>query len=83
MIRTLTVLVYRGEADEGGYWAEVAELPGCVSQGETLDELDANIREAISLWLEIECEDPGHPNPAPVTRWSLEVPEPIVPASRA
>ena len=41
----LTLLVH--EAEEGGYWGEVYELPGCVSQGETVDELQANIREAI------------------------------------
>ena len=40
-----TVLVH--EAKEGGYWAEVAELPGCCSQGETLEELKANIKEGI------------------------------------
>ena len=40
-----TVLVH--EAEEGGYWGEVPELPGCVSQGETIEELNANIREAI------------------------------------
>jgi hypothetical protein len=42
-----TVLVYEGEEDEGGYWGEVVELPGCVSQGDTIDELKANIQEAI------------------------------------
>lgn len=35
------------EAEEGGYWGEVTNLPGCVSQGETLEELEANILEAI------------------------------------
>jgi predicted RNase H-like HicB family nuclease len=35
----------------GGYWAEVPALPGCVSEGETLDELRANIRESIECWL--------------------------------
>lgn len=39
------------EASEGGYWAEVVGLPGCVSQGETLEELQANIREAIEAVL--------------------------------
>lgn len=39
------------EAEEGGYWAEVPSLPGCVTQGETLDELNANLREAIEGWL--------------------------------
>jgi predicted RNase H-like HicB family nuclease len=35
------------EAEEGGYWAEVPAIPGCASQGETIDELLANMREAI------------------------------------
>jgi predicted RNase H-like HicB family nuclease len=39
------------EAEEGGYWAEVPSLPGCVTQGETMDELHANLREAIEGWL--------------------------------
>ena len=34
-----TVLVHEGEEDEAGYWGEVVELPGCVSQGETSTEL--------------------------------------------
>ena len=49
----VTVLVHDTEPDEVGYWAEVLEMPGCVSQGETLDEMDANIREAIELWLDM------------------------------
>jgi predicted RNase H-like HicB family nuclease len=35
-------------AAEGGYWAEVIEMPGCVSQGETVEEVLANIAEAIA-----------------------------------
>jgi predicted RNase H-like HicB family nuclease len=46
---TLKVLTHA--AEEGGYWAEVPALPGCVSQGETMDELRVNIREAIEGWL--------------------------------
>lgn len=42
------------EADEGGFWAEVPVLPGCASQGETLEQLMENIREAIGGWLEAE-----------------------------
>ena len=38
-------------ADEGGFWAEVPALPGCVTQGETVEEVRANIREAIEGWL--------------------------------
>ena len=40
------------EAGEGGYWAEVPALPGCASQGDTLDDLLANVREAILAWFE-------------------------------
>jgi len=39
------------EAEEGGYWAEVPALPGCMTQGDTLEELKTNIREAIEGWL--------------------------------
>jgi predicted RNase H-like HicB family nuclease len=46
---TLKVLIHA--AEEGGFWAEVPALPGCVSQGETMDELRSNVREAIEGWL--------------------------------
>ena len=46
---TLKVLIHK--AEEGGYWAEVPALPGCVSQGETVDDVRANVREAIEGWL--------------------------------
>lgn len=42
------------KADEGGYWAEVPALPGCVTQGETPPELRANIKEAIEGWLSVD-----------------------------
>jgi predicted RNase H-like HicB family nuclease len=35
-------------AEEGGFWAEVPGFPGCVSEGETLDDVSANIREAFT-----------------------------------
>ena len=41
-------------AEEGGFWAEVPALPGCASQGETMDELMAHIREAIEAWFAAE-----------------------------
>ena len=40
------------KAEEGGYWAEVPALPGCVTQAESMDELRRNLREAIEGWLE-------------------------------
>ena len=39
------------EAEEGGYWAKVPSLPGVYTQAETLAELEANLREAIELYL--------------------------------
>lgn len=41
---------------EGGYWAEVPALPGCYSQGETVDELLHNVREAITGVLAVMSE---------------------------
>ena len=38
------------EAEEGGNWAEVQAIPGCATQGETMEELMANIREAIETY---------------------------------
>ena len=44
-----TVLVYR--AEEGGFWADVPALPGCYSQGETIEETMENVKEAIEAHL--------------------------------
>ena len=54
IVRAVTLKVLVHKADEGGFWAEVPSLPGCVSQGDTVDELRGNIREAIEGWLSIE-----------------------------
>jgi predicted RNase H-like HicB family nuclease len=40
-------------AEEGGYWAEVPALPGCVSEGDSIEETLANIKEAAEGWLEV------------------------------
>lgn len=40
------------EKEEGGYSVLCPSLPGCHSQGETLDEAVINIKEAIELWIE-------------------------------
>ncbi|MEK7855073.1 MAG: type II toxin-antitoxin system HicB family antitoxin [Acidobacteriota bacterium] len=47
---TIKAIVHK--AEEGGYWAEVPALPGCVTQAETMDEISGNLREAIQGWLE-------------------------------
>ena len=45
------------EAEEGGYWAEVPELPGCVTEADTLDELNEMLKEAIAGYLEVAAEN--------------------------
>ena len=45
------------EKDENGYFAFVPELKGCVSEGETFEEVKSNIKEAIELYLESMSED--------------------------
>jgi predicted RNase H-like HicB family nuclease len=47
------------EAEEGGFWAEVPALPGCVTQGDTLEEVMSNLREAIEGWLSVETTEAG------------------------
>lgn len=61
------------EQDEDGvYVAEVASLPGCISQGRTRQEALTNIREALALYLE-SLEQHGDPLPPPVTEEIIEV----------
>ena len=50
----LNVLLH--SADEGGFWAEVPALPGCVSEGDSREQALANIREAAEGWLEVSAE---------------------------
>ncbi len=45
------------EAEEGGFWAEVPALPGCVTQGDTRAEVELNLREAIEGWLAAGQDD--------------------------
>ena len=51
----LKVVVH--EAEEGGYWAEVPSIPGCVTQGESFDELLINIYEAVEGCLSVDIQD--------------------------
>ena len=50
----MKVRVVVHEAEEGGYWAEVPALPGCATQGDTWEELLANLHEAIEGCLSVE-----------------------------
>ncbi len=50
--------------ETGGYVAEIEDLPGCFTQGETLEEVHENIEEARRLWIEVAYED-GQDIPLP------------------
>jgi predicted RNase H-like HicB family nuclease len=56
---------------KGGYWAEVPALPGCVSQGETLKELEDNVREAMAGYLEVLREEGREPEEIQVLEIAL------------
>jgi predicted RNase H-like HicB family nuclease len=47
----LTANIHR---EDGGYWADVPELPGCFASGKTFDELSDSLFEGIKLYLEDE-----------------------------
>ncbi|PKM81750.1 MAG: HicB family protein [Firmicutes bacterium HGW-Firmicutes-14] len=51
---------------EGGFGARIVELPGCVTQGETLEEVIANIKDAKVCWLEVALEE------------DMVIPEPVL-----
>lgn len=47
------------EAEEGGFWAEVPSIPGCATQGETMEELLENLKDAAVGCLSIEVSPPA------------------------
>lgn len=52
----MLVKVVFEQSDEGGYTVFVPSLPGCISEGDTLEEARQNIRDAIELYLEASDE---------------------------
>ncbi|MDE3180558.1 MAG: type II toxin-antitoxin system HicB family antitoxin [Acidobacteriota bacterium] len=54
----MKVKVVVHEADEGGYWAEVPAIPGCSTQGDTLEELITNLHEAIEGCMSVDVKEP-------------------------
>ncbi len=43
--------------ENNGYWAEVPALKGCYTQGETIEEIKNNVKEAITAWLSVDLSD--------------------------
>jgi predicted RNase H-like HicB family nuclease len=58
-VEKYAVVIYEDAA--GGFWAEVPALPGCYSQGESIEELMDNVREAIAGVLEVMKERGARP----------------------
>ena len=79
-MQTYTVIVHEEEdPDVGGYWAEVVELPGCFAAGDTLDELEEDVRGAIETYIDAQKKlgkpvpsGPGLDGPL-LRRWELAV----------
>ncbi|MDT9178948.1 MAG: type II toxin-antitoxin system HicB family antitoxin [Limnospira sp. PMC 1291.21] len=40
-------------AEEGGYWAEVPAFPGCITEGDTWEEVTQNLQDAVEGWLSV------------------------------
>jgi len=59
-------IIVRHVTDESGvyYFAKVQELPGCISDGETVEEVFSNIYEAMEGWIETKLEA-GYDIPMP------------------
>ena len=51
----LKVIIH--EAEEDGYWAEVPAIPGCATQGDTFEELLANLYEAVEACLSVDIDE--------------------------
>ncbi|OAI49640.1 hypothetical protein AYO44_18390 [Planctomycetaceae bacterium SCGC AG-212-F19] len=56
-VPVILTAIIRAEPDAGGFSASIPALPGCHTQGETLDEVRANLREAAEGWLAVAHED--------------------------
>jgi predicted RNase H-like HicB family nuclease len=52
----MKVKVIIHEAEEGGYWAEVPSIPGCMTQGETIPELLTSLYDAVEGCLSVDLE---------------------------
>ena len=57
MTREFNVVIERDE--DGFFVASVPALPGCHTQGKSLEELENRIAEAIELYLEVQAEEPA------------------------
>lgn len=75
----LSYSVIYEEAPEGGYVVYVPALPGCHTQGETIEEAEKNIKEAVELYLEsLKARDEKIPQERKVFQSTVEVQYPFI-----
>jgi predicted RNase H-like HicB family nuclease len=70
MSRSFTVMVH--QAEDGSFWAQVKELPGCFATGDDLDELQEAVVEAIGMYLPELKRSPDKPPQVEPSRWKIE-----------
>ena len=75
-ILSYTVTYYKDE--DGGFTAFVPALSGCHTQGETFEETESNIREAIEVYIEsIAAENKEIPNESTVLQSTVQIQYPL------
>lgn len=63
------------EAHEGGYFAHVPALPGCLSEGDTFEETKENVKEAIITYIEsLSLDGEKPPTPTSIFMGTIEIP---------
>lgn len=67
-----TIELFRDDSDgEPGWVARVTELPGCITQADTFEELEEMIYEAMEAWIQVTLEDGDTvPEPRPIESYS-------------
>ena len=77
--RILSFSVIYEEAPEGGYVVYVPSLPGCHTQGDTIEEAEKNAKEAISLYLEsLESRKQTIPKEGRILQGKIDVQHPLI-----
>lgn len=76
--KILSFTVIYEEAPEGGYVAYVPALSGCHTQGESIEETEDNVREAIALYLEsLEAHQEDIPKEPRILQGKVEISYPL------
>lgn len=69
MIYVYPAIVYK---EEGGYWAEITDLEGCLTQGDDLNELMKNLQESLEGYITSLLENNSHiPNASDINGISI------------